>query len=84
MPWNGDVIQEIRFVRPIDPLTCEIEFGCRHKQLLRYPADVVIRNLRKSVCAQCSKPMWDKIGAIRDSINFDDVLRKIAAKGGER
>lgn len=77
MPWNGDVIQEIQFVRPVESSTCEIRFCCGHTQLLNYPA-VVIRNLRRTVCAQCSKPMWDKIGAIRDRINFDDVLKKLA------
>lgn len=78
MAWNGDVIKNVRFVRPVESSTCEIEFCCGHTQLLNYPADVVIRNLRRTVCTQCSKPMWDRIGAIRDRINFDSVIKKLA------
>ena len=77
MAWTGDVIQELRGVRPATNGST-ILFVCGHEQFSRL-STVEALFLREAVCNQCSKPHKDKIPKIRSSISFDDVLRKLRA-----
>jgi len=41
-----------------------------------------LMSLREVVCVQCSKPNWDRLAQIRESISFNDVLKKLRSLNG--
>lgn len=87
MAWTGDVERRIVAALPVavdrivggirkTTFACRLMLECGHEQ----PSDVLPSDavrLRKTVCVACSKPNWDPIGAIRESITFDEVLEKL-------
>ena len=80
MAWTGDVIQEVIGIRPGDKdhAKSTLIFQGRHEQEVSMPVREAIQ-IRYTVCDQCSEPHRTKISAIRDSIKFEDVLKKLKA-----
>jgi len=77
MAWDGTVKQKIQFIKKSDDGRRIIVFqNCQHEQISEWPLHDILK-LHETVCFQCSKPHWDKISAIRESISFDDVVGKL-------
>lgn len=79
MAWMGDIIGTLIAAMPEGTGSIMI-FQCGHRQRsVLSPYAVLKSDRRKLVCAQCSKPHWDRLASLRENLTFDEVIAKLKA-----
>jgi len=79
MTWTGEVWRHFYAVKPAGGGSIVL-FDCGHEQRSKLTPEQILKSCKhpaQIICETCSDPQRARIEEIRQSISFDEVLKKI-------